>query len=99
MLDCEGERSPRALPELGRRPALSLDGPAPARRVHGGRGRRGLRREALGAAFVARSCVVLSDAGDMLPDVGPIGGALWARRLAARPAAGVWTFGWKRAEI
>jgi cobalt-zinc-cadmium efflux system protein len=25
--------------------------------------------------------------------------ALWAIHLAARPAAGAWTFGWKRAEI
>jgi cobalt-zinc-cadmium efflux system protein len=50
-------------------------------------------------AFVARSLVLLSDAGHMLSDVGAIAGALWAMRLAARPAAGVWTFGWKRAEI
>ena len=35
----------------------------------------------------------------MLSDVGAIAGALWAIRLAARPAAGAWTFGWKRAEI
>ncbi len=50
-------------------------------------------------AFVAKSLVLLSDAGHMLSDVGAIAGALWAMRLAARPAAGVWTFGWKRAEI
>jgi cobalt-zinc-cadmium efflux system protein len=35
----------------------------------------------------------------MLADVGAIGASLWAIRLAARPAAGAWTFGWKRAEI
>jgi cobalt-zinc-cadmium efflux system protein len=35
----------------------------------------------------------------MLSDVSAIGAALWAIRLAARPAAGAWTFGWKRAEI
>ena len=35
----------------------------------------------------------------MLSDVGAIGAALWAIHLAARPAAGAWTFGWKRAEI
>ncbi len=32
-------------------------------------------------------------------DVGAIAGALWAIHLAARPAGGAWTFGWKRAEI
>ncbi len=32
-------------------------------------------------------------------DVGAIAGALWAIHLAARPASGAWTFGWKRAEI
>ena len=32
-------------------------------------------------------------------DVGALGASLWAIRLAARPAAGKWTFGWKRAEI
>src|SRR4051812_49874054 len=48
---------------------------------------------------VSGSLVLLSDAGHMLSDVGAIAGALWALRLAARPAAGAWTFGWKRAEI
>jgi cobalt-zinc-cadmium efflux system protein len=60
------------------------------------------------AAFVAAEVIVavlsgslalLSDAGHMLSDVGAIAAALWAIRLAARPAAGAWTFGWKRAEI
>jgi cobalt-zinc-cadmium efflux system protein len=50
-------------------------------------------------AVTARSLALLSDAGHMLADVGAIGGALWAIRLAARPPAGPWTFGWKRAEI
>ena len=50
-------------------------------------------------AVVSGSLALLSDAGHMLADVGAIGGALWAIRLAARPAAGAWTFGWKRAEI
>jgi len=50
-------------------------------------------------AFAAHSLVLLSDAGHMLTDVGAIGAALWAMSLAARPAAGAWTFGWKRAEI
>jgi len=50
-------------------------------------------------AFVSGSLALLSDAGHMLTDVGAIGASLWAMNLAARPAAGSWTFGWKRAEI
>lgn len=50
-------------------------------------------------AVVAGSLALLSDAGHMLTDVGAIGVALWALRLAARPATGSLTFGWKRAEI
>lgn len=48
---------------------------------------------------VSGSLALLSDAGHMLSDVGAIGASLWAISLAARPATGVWTFGWKRAEI
>jgi cobalt-zinc-cadmium efflux system protein len=50
-------------------------------------------------AIISGSLALLSDAGHMLSDVGAIGASLWAIRLAARPAAGAWTFGWKRAEI
>ena len=50
-------------------------------------------------AFLSGSLALLSDAGHMLSDVGAIAGALWAIRLAARPPAGKWTFGWRRAEI
>ncbi len=50
-------------------------------------------------AFASGSLALLSDAGHMLSDVGAIGASLWAMSLAARPARGVWTFGWKRAEI
>ena len=50
-------------------------------------------------ALVSGSLALLSDAGHMLTDAGAIGASLWAIRLAARPASGVWTFGWKRAEI
>lgn len=50
-------------------------------------------------ALASGSLALLSDAGHMLSDVGAIAGALWAIRLAARPASGAWTFGWKRAEI
>ncbi len=50
-------------------------------------------------AFTAHSLALLSDAGHMLSDIGALAASLWAIRLAARPAAGAWTFGWKRAEI
>jgi cobalt-zinc-cadmium efflux system protein len=50
-------------------------------------------------ALFSGSLALLSDAGHMLTDVGAIGASLWAIRLAARPATGSWTFGWKRAEI
>jgi cobalt-zinc-cadmium efflux system protein len=50
-------------------------------------------------AVLSGSLALLSDAGHMLSDVGAIAAALWAIRLAARPASGAWTFGWKRAEI
>jgi cobalt-zinc-cadmium efflux system protein len=50
-------------------------------------------------AVISGSLALLSDAGHMLSDVGAIGGALWAIALAARPPAGKWTYGWKRAEI
>ena len=50
-------------------------------------------------AFAADSLALLSDAGHMLSDVGAIAGALWAMDLAGRPAAGRWTFGFRRAEI
>ena len=50
-------------------------------------------------AFVAQSLALLSDAGHMLSDIGALGASLWAISLAARPASGSWTWGWKRAEI
>jgi cobalt-zinc-cadmium efflux system protein len=50
-------------------------------------------------ALVAHSLALLADAGHMLTDVGAIGASIWAAGLAARPAAGEWTYGWKRAEI
>ena len=39
-------------------------------------------------AVVSHSLALLSDAGHMLSDVGALTGALWAARLAARPAWG-----------
>lgn len=50
-------------------------------------------------AIASGSLALLSDAGHMLSDVGAIGAALWAMRLAARPHTDQWTFGLKRAEI
>jgi len=50
-------------------------------------------------AVLSGSLALLADAGHMLTDVGALAGALWVMRLAQRPAAGVWTFGLKRAEI
>jgi cobalt-zinc-cadmium efflux system protein len=51
------------------------------------------------AGILAHSLALLSDAAHMLTDAGAIGLALVAARLAARPAAGGFTFGLKRAEI
>lgn len=47
----------------------------------------------------AGSLALVSDAGHMLTDAAAIALALFAIRLAARPAAGAYTFGLKRAEI
>ncbi|MFD7846745.1 cation diffusion facilitator family transporter [Nocardia sp. NPDC059764] len=49
--------------------------------------------------LVAQSLALLSDAAHMLTDAASIVLALWAIRLAARPAEGRMTYGWKRAEI
>jgi len=54
--------------------------------------------EAVAAAF-SGSLVLFADAGHLLTDVGALAASLWAARLAARPAKGIWTFGLKRAEI
>ena len=48
---------------------------------------------------VASSLALLSDAGHMLGDATAIGFSLIALRLAARPAKGALTFGFKRVEI
>jgi cobalt-zinc-cadmium efflux system protein len=49
--------------------------------------------------LVAGSLALLSDAAHMLTDAASIALAVWVIRLAARPAAGRMTYGWKRAEI
>ncbi len=51
------------------------------------------------AAVLAGSLALLADAGHMFTDVAALAGSVWAARLATRPARGVWTFGFKRAEI
>ncbi len=49
--------------------------------------------------FAVGSVALLADAGHMLSDVGALAASIWALNLAARPASGAWTYGWKRAEI
>jgi cobalt-zinc-cadmium efflux system protein len=51
------------------------------------------------AGIVASSLALLSDAGHMLTDAVAIGLALAALRLAARPPAGSYTYGMRRAEV
>ena len=53
----------------------------------------------IAAGVVANSLALLSDAGHMLTDAGALGFSLLAMRLAARPAAGALTFGFRRMEI
>jgi cobalt-zinc-cadmium efflux system protein len=48
---------------------------------------------------IANSIALISDAGHMLTDAASIAFALIAINMAARPARGAYTFGWKRAEI
>jgi cobalt-zinc-cadmium efflux system protein len=50
-------------------------------------------------AVASSSLALLADAGHMLTDALAIGMAIAAARLARRPAAGVWTFGFGRAEV
>jgi len=51
------------------------------------------------AGVLASSLALLSDAAHMLTDAGAIALALFAARLARRPASGGFTFGFRRAEI
>ncbi|MGH2971563.1 MAG: cation diffusion facilitator family transporter [Gaiellaceae bacterium] len=53
----------------------------------------------IAAGIVAQSLALLADAGHMLTDAAALTAALAAAALAARPARGVWTFGFGRAEI
>jgi cobalt-zinc-cadmium efflux system protein len=49
--------------------------------------------------FLSGSLALISDAAHMLTDAAALGVSLWAVHLAARPAVGRMTFGFKRAEI
>ena len=51
------------------------------------------------AGILAGSLALLADAGHMLSDAAALGGAVFAARIASRPARGAWTFGFGRAEI
>jgi cobalt-zinc-cadmium efflux system protein len=53
----------------------------------------------IAAGVIAHSLALLSDAGHMLTDAAAIGFSLFAITLAARPAKGAMTFGFKRVEI
>lgn len=99
-------REPAQHPDHGRRDAVGAGhshspGPVADRRYL--RAALGLLTAFLlgevATAVTSGSLALLSDAGHMLADVGAIAGSLWAIRLAARPPAGAWTFGWRRAEI
>ena len=53
----------------------------------------------LTGALLAHSLALAADAAHMLVDVGAVVGALWAARVASRPATPTMTFGYRRAEI
>jgi cobalt-zinc-cadmium efflux system protein len=53
----------------------------------------------IAVGILAHSLALLSDAGHMLTDAGALSFSLLALSLAARPAAGAMTFGFRRAEI
>jgi cobalt-zinc-cadmium efflux system protein len=51
------------------------------------------------AGLIAGSLALLADAGHLLTDAAALGFAVVAASMAARPAAGRWTFGYSRIEI
>jgi cobalt-zinc-cadmium efflux system protein len=59
----------------------------------------GLMAGEIVAGMLASSLALLADAGHMLTDGAALGFALVASSMAARPAAGRWTFGYSRLEI
>jgi len=50
-------------------------------------------------AVIASSLALLADAGHMLTDAAALGLAIVAASMAARPARGLWTYGYKRMEV
>lgn len=59
----------------------------------------GLMAGEIVAGMIAHSLALLADAGHMLTDAAALAFALIASAMAARPAAGRWTFGYSRLEI
>jgi cobalt-zinc-cadmium efflux system protein len=59
----------------------------------------GLMAGEIVAGMIGHSLALLADAGHMLTDAAALGFALVASTMAARPAAGRWTFGYSRLEI
>jgi cobalt-zinc-cadmium efflux system protein len=59
----------------------------------------GLTIGELVAGIVAHSLALLADSGHLFSDSAALGFALFAAAVAARPARGRWTFGFKRVEI
>jgi len=59
----------------------------------------GLMAGEIVAGLFAHSLALLADAGHMLTDAAALGFAVVASVMAARPAAGRWTFGYSRVEI
>lgn len=51
------------------------------------------------AAIIGSSLVLFADAGHMVTDVSALAMSAWALRLVRRPAAGRWTYGFRRAEV
>jgi cobalt-zinc-cadmium efflux system protein len=59
----------------------------------------GLMAGEIAAGMIGHSLALLADAGHMLTDAAALAFALVASAMAARPAAGRWTFGYSRLEI
>jgi cobalt-zinc-cadmium efflux system protein len=59
----------------------------------------GLMAGEIVAGMIGQSLALLAEAGHMLTDAAALGFALVASAMAARPAAGRWTFGYSRLEI
>jgi cobalt-zinc-cadmium efflux system protein len=59
----------------------------------------GLMAVELVAGILADSLALLADAGHLISDVAALGFAVAAATMAARPAQGQWTFGFRRLEI